>query len=194
MVKPVSRKRQKTRAALIEATLAIVEEKGLGAVTLDEVAERASVTKGAIYSNYRSKAELLWDAVDTRRLHIRIGMLPGDARGQARAMAKALMDQMPQFQREAAFYSELQSYIRTDPELRDQQAAQQRAQFDWMAGELGSAFREQLTYPPRVVALAVQALALGFTAQWERTPEEVTEEIIAAAFEALAIGATTPRG
>ena len=189
MVKPLSRKRQRTRAALVEATLALIAEQGLAGVTLDAVAARAGVTKGAIYSNYRNKGELLWDAVDTRRLHLRPRMI-GDARAQAREMARAFMAQLPQAEREASFYGELQSYIRTDPELRQQQAAQQTAQFDWMAGELEATFGERLAYPPRVVALAVQALALGFMVQWERTPDEVTEDIVAAAYEALALGAT----
>jgi hypothetical protein len=34
---------------------------------------------------------------------------------------------------------------------------------------------------------------MGFIAQHERTPDEVTEEVVAAAFEALAIGATARR-
>ncbi|HZZ36450.1 MAG TPA: TetR/AcrR family transcriptional regulator [Caulobacteraceae bacterium] len=189
MVKPLSRKRQRTRAALVEATLALIAERGLDGVTLDEVAARAGVTKGAIYSNYRSKGELLWDAVDTRRLHLRPRMI-SDARAQAREMARAFMAQLPQAEREATFYSELQSYIRTDPELREQQAAQQKAQFDWIAEELQATFGERLAYPARVVGLAVQALALGFMAQWERTPDEVTEDVVAAAYEALAVGAT----
>src|SRR5438067_872152 len=55
MVKPLSRKRQRTRAALVDATLALIAEHGLAGVTLDAVAARAGVTKGAIYSNYRNK-------------------------------------------------------------------------------------------------------------------------------------------
>ena len=57
-----SRKRQRTRARLIEATLALVNARGFAAASLDDIAARAGVTKGAIYSNYRSKGELLWDA------------------------------------------------------------------------------------------------------------------------------------
>ena len=192
MVKLLSRKRQRTRAALVEATLKVIAERGLVGVTLDEIAARAGVTKGAIYSNYRNKGELMWDAVDTRRLHLRPRMIP-DARAQAAEMAKAFMAQLPQAEREATFYSELQNYIRIDPELRDQQAAQQKAQFDWMAEELTKTFGDQLAYPARVVGLAVQALALGFMVQWERTPDEVTEDVVAAAYEALALGATRPR-
>lgn len=189
----LSRKRQRTRAALVEATLAIIAERGLAAVSLEEIAARAGVTKGAIYSNYRSKGELLWAAVDQRRLHLTSEIVPSDARSTSRAVARGLIAQFPQAEREAAFYSELQSYIRTDPELRAQQAAQQKAQFDDMARQLAAGFGEELALPPRVMALAVQALLLGFTAQWERTPDEVTEDVVTAAFEALSLGATKRR-
>lgn len=190
MVKPLSRKRQKTRETLIAATLALVEERGFAGVTLDDVAARAGVTKGAIYSNYRSKGELLWAAADTRRLHLRPEVPRGDARGAARNMARGLMELMPQAQREAGFFRELQSYISTDPDLAAQQAAQQKAQLDWIAAQLAASLGDGLSVPPRVLALAVNALALGFTAQHERTPDEVTEEVMAAAYEVLALGAT----
>lgn len=194
MVKPpLSRKRQRTRAALVEAALAIIAERGIAAVTLDEIAARAGVTKGAIYSNYRSKGELLWEAVDRRRPHLTPEATPGDPAAQARAVARAIMASLPEAEREAAFHSELQIYIRTDPELRAQQAEQQKAQLDDISRQLATDFGDQLTMPPRTVALAIQALILGFTAQWERTPDEVTEEVVAAALEALAIGATAPR-
>jgi AcrR family transcriptional regulator len=189
MVKPpVSPKRQRTRAALIEATAALVAERGLADVSLDDIAARAGVTKGAIYSNFRTKAELLWEAIDRRRLHLDAPIAQGDAKATARNVARALMAQLPQAKAEAAFYAELQAYIRTDPQMRAQQAAQQKAQFDEMARRLEAGFGERLRVPARVLGLAVQALLLGFTAQWERTPDEVTEDVVAAAFEALARG------
>ena len=58
MVKPLT-KRQRTRTALIAAAQALIEEGGLSAVTLDAVAARVGVTKGAIYSSFRGKAELV---------------------------------------------------------------------------------------------------------------------------------------
>ena len=156
MVKPpLSRKRQRTRAALVEAALAIIAERGIAAVTLDEIAARAGVTKGAIYSNYRSKGELLWEAVDRRRPHLTPEATPGDPAAQARAVARAIMASLPEAEREAAFHSELQIYIRTDPELRAQQAEQQKAQLNDISRQLATDFGDQLTMPPRTVALAI---------------------------------------
>jgi AcrR family transcriptional regulator len=188
-------KRHRTRAALIDATLAIIAERGLTAVSLDEIAGRAGVTKGAIYSNFRSKGALLWAAVDRRRMRLTPELVPGDPVGQARAMARAIMAVKPQYEREAAFYSELQAYVRAEPELHAEQAAQQKAMFEDDARFIEAAFGDQLKMPSRVVALAAQALALGFTVQWERTPDEVTEAVVVAAYEALFVGATTaPQG
>jgi AcrR family transcriptional regulator len=184
-------KRQRTRATLIDATLAVIAERGLSAVSLDEIARRAGVTKGAIYSNFRSKGELMWAAVDRRRLHFAPEVVAGDPAGQARVFARGIMAAMSQLEREAAFYGELRAYIRADPDLHAQQAAQQKAMFEDDAQLIEEAFGDQLKMPPRVVALAAQALALGFAVQWERTPEEVTEDVVAAAYEALFMGATT---
>jgi len=184
-------KRQHTRAALIDAALAVIGERGLSAISLDDIAARAGVTKGAIYSNFRSKGELLWAAVDRRRMRLAPELVPGDPVGQARALARAIMTAKPQYEREAAFYSELQAYVRADPDLCAEQAAQQKAMFEDDARFIEAAFGDHLKMPARVVALATQALALGFTVQWERTPDEVTEEVVAAAYEALFVGATT---
>jgi AcrR family transcriptional regulator len=193
MVKgPPGRKRQRTRAALVEATLAIIADEGFAVVTLDAVAARAGVTKGAIYSNFRGKGELLWEAVGAKSLRLEPRFEPGATlRENARAVARALIAQMPQAERDGGFHGQLHVYIATDPELRALQTAEYEALFDSIADQLRTLFGERLVMPARSVALAVQALLWGFLHQWSQTPDAVTEEVIAEAFEALAIGATT---
>lgn len=193
MVKgPPGRKRQRTRAALVEATLAIIADEGFAAVTLDAVAARAGVTKGAIYSNFRGKGELLWEAVGAKSLRLQPQFEPGATlRENARAVARALIAQMPQAERDGGFHGQLQVYIATDPELRALQAAEYEALFNSIADQLRTLFGERLVMPARSAALAVQALLWGFLHQSSQTPNAVTEDVIAEAFEALAIGATT---
>ena len=60
---PKGGKRERTRAALVAAALAIVREKGFAAASLDEIAARAGMTKGAIHSNFAGKAVLLLAAM-----------------------------------------------------------------------------------------------------------------------------------
>jgi AcrR family transcriptional regulator len=192
--RPPGRKRQRTRAALIEATLAIVAEQGFAAVTLEAVAAHAGVTKGAIYSNFRSKGELMWEAVGARALRLEPQLTPGAMlRENARAIARALIALMPQAERDAAFHRQLQVYIQTDPELRALQHAQYEALFEAIESQLQAILGDRLVMPPRSVALAIQALIWGYMHQWSQSPAAVTEEIVAEGFEALARGAMAPR-
>jgi AcrR family transcriptional regulator len=195
MVKPpLSRKRQRTRRALVESALAVIAEKGFAGASLDEVAAHAGVTKGAIYSNFRSKAELLWAAAQSRSLRLAPQAPPGAPPAeQARAIARALMPLMPQAEQARRFHRDLQLYIASDPELRARQTAEYAALFDAIAAQLQAAYGERLRMPARSLALAGQALAWGFMNQWAQTPDEITEDVIAAAYEALALGATAPR-
>lgn len=50
-------------AAVVEATLDLVEEDGLATVSMDAIAERAGVSKASIYRRWPGKGELLVDCV-----------------------------------------------------------------------------------------------------------------------------------
>jgi AcrR family transcriptional regulator len=53
----------RTDRAIIAAALELMAERGVAAVRMDDVAERAGVGKATIYRRYRSKDELVTDAV-----------------------------------------------------------------------------------------------------------------------------------
>ena len=196
MVKPSpSRKRERTRAALLEATRALIAERGLAAVTLDEVAARIGVTKGAIYSNFRGKGELVWAATAAGRRYLSPMARAGSSVGQhARAAARAVMAAAPRTPEQVELHHQLQIYAADDAELRAIQAADQRALIDAIAGALTAEFGDRLAVPPRALAVGYQALLRGFLNQWLQTPEEVTEAAVAAAFEAMLSGALAERG
>ena len=63
--------RQQTRTQLIAAAAAVFDEDGFGGASLDRIAERAGLTRGAIYSNFGGKDEL-FEAVVTDRVAARI--------------------------------------------------------------------------------------------------------------------------
>jgi AcrR family transcriptional regulator len=52
------RRKQQTREYLLEAAAQVFAERGFSGATLDEVAARAGFTKGAVYSNFKSKDDL----------------------------------------------------------------------------------------------------------------------------------------
>src|SRR6185437_13220490 len=90
-------KRERTRQRLVDATLQIIAERGFAATSVEEIAERAGVTTGSIYSNYRSKADLLWEATQRRSLRLDFKPVAGvPLAAQARAMARAVIALMPQ--------------------------------------------------------------------------------------------------
>lgn len=55
-----------TRTRLLSAAAQVMAEKGYAGATLDDIAARAGLTKGAIYWSYASKTELFLDLVDYR--------------------------------------------------------------------------------------------------------------------------------
>ena len=59
-----SERRARTRAQLLEAAACVYAERGVDAATLDQVAEEAGFTKGAVYDHFGSKENLLFALLD----------------------------------------------------------------------------------------------------------------------------------
>lgn len=55
----MARDKDKTRARLFGVATELFGEKGFGATTVDEIAERAGVAKGTVYYHFGSKVELV---------------------------------------------------------------------------------------------------------------------------------------
>lgn len=58
------RRRELTRNALVEAAIDVFARRGFDGASLEEIAEVAGFTRGAIYSNFGSKEDLLLAVVD----------------------------------------------------------------------------------------------------------------------------------
>ena len=50
--------REQTRLRLMEAAASVIAKKGLAATSVEDIAEHAGYTRGAFYSNFKSKTEL----------------------------------------------------------------------------------------------------------------------------------------
>lgn len=57
---------ESTRDRLLDAAIAVFSEKGYDGTGVQEIARRAGLTTGAIYANFRGKADLLFSAIDAR--------------------------------------------------------------------------------------------------------------------------------
>jgi len=182
-------KRDRTRAALVAAALEMVEAKGFAGASLDEIAARAGMTKGAIYSNFSGKGELLMAAMAAKGLTVSSDT-PAEAplREQFAGMARGLADMLQRARGEAAFLAEFQVYALGDPELRRSLASAYAQSFESSAAHMARAGGLKPAMAPRHVAVALQSVAIGFMVQSFLSPQDVTEEIIFETLAALAEG------
>jgi AcrR family transcriptional regulator len=85
-----------TRERLIAAAIEVFAEQGYESARLQDIARTAGLTTGAVYANYRSKAELLFDAIGARAGIELDGLLQGSAGLDARAVLERLGDRLPE--------------------------------------------------------------------------------------------------
>ncbi|MET7308993.1 TetR/AcrR family transcriptional regulator [Streptomyces sp. NPDC005571] len=60
----MTKRRPRTRAALLQAALEAFAAQGFHATSIEQICERAGYTRGAFYSNFSSKEELLFALFD----------------------------------------------------------------------------------------------------------------------------------
>ena len=70
-------RREKTRQDLLTAAEACFVTRGFHATSVDEVAEQAGYTKGAVYSNFASKEDLFFGVYERRVEHVLTEVVPG---------------------------------------------------------------------------------------------------------------------
>lgn len=63
-MEPQNARSRRTRAALLEAARALVEGSGLPALTMADVAQRAGISRRAVYLHFDSRAQLLTELFD----------------------------------------------------------------------------------------------------------------------------------
>ncbi|HVU60210.1 MAG TPA: TetR/AcrR family transcriptional regulator [Mycobacteriales bacterium] len=156
------RRRQLTRDALIEAATEVFTRKGFQAASLEEIADAAGFTKGAIYSNFGSKEELLHAVIG----HIEDRGLAGiadalDTEGQndpehgALAAARPWEKLLGRSNDLLALSLELRLYAIRNPHARKRIAKLEREVSDHLATFIEDAFvRQQRTLHISAVDLA----------------------------------------
>lgn len=182
-----TRKRRETAKRLIEAASVVIAEKGFQRATLDEIAARAGMTKGAIYSNFESKDHLFWALLGSRRIAIPSEWTSDRSmRANLRANAEAFCANLKDSRAHAGLLAEFILYALSNEDARSRWTA-------WYAGSFGppspavEAYLKAQGMPPfRVFWTTMQTLAIGLYITHALTPELVTDEVIIAAIESLA--------
>lgn len=194
---PLTRQARKaeTRRALIRAAGELFAEHGMERTSLDEIATRVGLTKGAIYANFRNKEELI-DAVSDEFSQLGEGDALHDASLDIAERLAALGTEaaalMPQIQPiNAMLHLEFDLYLQRHPGKAAQERALHRA---WLLEEgrkLEATARERGELLPMSGA-TLWALLLGtvrgMAIEALRDPEAIPPEAVTQYFALLGRG------
>jgi len=191
--------RDQTRQRLLDAAQAVFIKKGFGASSVEDVAADAGYTRGAFYSNFSSKAELLLDVLkrDHDTIMQRMSALFEDGEASRADMeARVLQYYSECYQNNACFllWVEAKLHASRDPGFR--------ASFNALMRELRQtttdyirAFSERvgtpLTMPPEQMALGLIALCDGvqffYSSDPQSVPAQFAEDVLAQFFRRVVL-------
>jgi AcrR family transcriptional regulator len=186
--RPKGDKRARTRAKLIQAAADVVREKGYERTTQDDIARRAGMTRGAVQGNFKDKDELFMAIAATRWAPIAPPFKPGRSLAEhMRVLAEAVVAALPDRTAAAVGFTSFQTYALTHEDLRRDVVKALAEIYRGSAERLAALVPEsELPMPAETFVRVVHALTEGLTYQRFLTPELVTDEVIYAAFGALA--------
>jgi AcrR family transcriptional regulator len=174
-----------TRARLMRSAAAVVARRGLERASLDEVAEHAGFTKGAVYANFASKEDLFLAMLDARFAE-RLAELDAilstedDPDTQAREAAAAFIaaiESEPEWER---LFFEFALYAARNAEFRAELVARYRSMRERIAELLAQRARRlgiEPAIPPAHVATMTFAMANGVALERLLEPEAVPDEL-----------------
>jgi AcrR family transcriptional regulator len=189
---PKGDKRERTRAKLLEAARSLIREKGFEQTTLEEIAERAGMTTGAIYGNFKNRDDLFialghayWRPIVPKV------KTPTSFAEIMRAMAEATIRAIPERSTAAVGRLTGLAYALTHEELRSRVKKVTAESYAFGEQWLQSATEgEVLPMPADQLVAVIHVLTEGLVIQRLLTPELVPDEVIRSAFAALARNST----
>jgi AcrR family transcriptional regulator len=184
---PKGDKRARTRAKLLDAAREIIRKKGYQRTTLKDVAQRAGMTSGAIYGNFRNRDELFMALADVHWAPIKPVFRPGSSFAEKmQALAKATIAAIPERRTAAVGRLTGMAYALTHQRIRSQ--VQEVTATRYAAGEAwvrAVADENELPMPPDVFVRVIHAMTEGLLFQRFLTPELVPDKVFYAAFAAV---------
>jgi len=185
---PKGDKRDRTRSKLLEAARALIREKGHEETTLEDIAQRAGMTTGAIYGNFKNRDDLFIALGQTYWAPIKPRVKPGASFSDVmRAMADATIAAIPD--RAAAAVGRLTglAYTLANEDMRARVASVTAESYafgeQWLREMVK---KEDLPMPAGQLVAVLHVLTEGLVFQRLLTPELVPDQVIRAAFLVLA--------
>ena len=189
-------RKEDTRARLLASAARVFARRGFHAASVEEVAEDAGFSKGAVYSNFASKEDLFLAMVEARfrdRLTaIRAAVAePGAPGEQARRSADSFIRTLAADPEWPPVFMEFWAYAQRDPSVRRRFAAQVGALRTAVAEILASRAAElgmELPLPAEQLATMTFAMATGFAMERQLDPGAVPDELFGTMLEVFFAG------
>jgi AcrR family transcriptional regulator len=187
-------KKARTRAQLIDAAATVFGRRGYTAASLDEVAEEAGLTKGAVYSNFDSKEELFQAVIEDRLNEPMrhgaevIDMSMGTTEEHAMAGARVFADVVQQEREVFLLALEFEIHVARHPELAQTYLERSREQLANVADLIRERTKDSdlpLPLPVDQMAIAVEALSKGMALQRLADPDSVPDELLGRVYALL---------
>jgi AcrR family transcriptional regulator len=181
-------KRARTKAKLIEAAAGVIGEKGYDRASLEEIAARAGMTRGAVYGNFKDKEELFLALIATRWKPIIPPLQPGAGlKEQLQILGKTVAREAQARRSQAAAATAFQLYTLTHAPMRSHLTHQNAALYRRMAKELLKFVpAKELPMPAEKFVRVLDAMMTGLLFTYFQTPKLITEDVFITAFESLA--------
>ena len=181
-------KRARTRAALLAAARELIGEGGLAGVSLEAVAARVGMSRGAIYGNFQDRDDLLIAVTQAAAAPIEPPFEPGlTLRRQMRRQGAEVFAVAAARRGQAALAAVFRLYAASRPTLGARVAEETAARLARREAQLLAVYPAMLLpMPAGAFVRAVDALTGGLVSAHLESPDAFPEPVFAATFEALA--------
>jgi AcrR family transcriptional regulator len=182
------KRRAMTRAHLLAAAAEVFAERGYHAATLDQIADAAGFSKGAVYSNFASKDELFLALIQERSksivqeyFQIDAADYP-DAAAHIAALADVYLRLDADLTQEWALQAEFDLWALRNPDVHQRLVEGSRAVRELVAGLLQRHFDERGADPPLPPAEMASLFLAIFQGLWQQKamdPDAVADDLAA---------------
>jgi AcrR family transcriptional regulator len=174
-------KQLQTRAQLIDAAARVFARRGFQAATVEEIAEHAGYSHGAVYSNFAGKEELflaVFEQYMSQRIAevARASEVEGTFPERARAAADQWMARFGEDRETFLLHLEFMIHAARNPELSRQlgeRMAMLRLEVEHRIAQRAAETATPLPLPPADLALILRALGIGLAVEALNAPGAV---------------------
>lgn len=196
-------RKSQTRAQILKAARDLFLRRGFHATSLEQIAAEAGFTKGAVFSNFESKADLFLALIDQRTSE-RIGVMENalarrsrTMEEEARSAARAYMRTTHRPTEWSVLLTEFWAHASRDPHLRRQLARRHERVLAAIAESIEAIVARQgrqLTPPARLMAQATWSIAQGAVLEQLVIGDGSSDQLVESVWDALFQRFTVPVG